>query len=270
MSEVILGSADWNFWPITKDYSQIFGYLKELQIQSVELGIYKPSQELAPKVLRELMGKAQDANIQISAILFSLTSDLWDKGALSNSESRFRDEFQYFLTAVEINEIQCANVWTGVDPIDSNPVELRRTLDEMNLLAGKFSGTVSIEYKEDTVFKDAETTLGLLSGYPHLKILLDTGHAFALAEKPENLVEYLGKQKKLGSIHLGDAHFGKSDDDLPCGRVHNFEPLVTALKNLNQTTVVNFDLYGAASDPSGPGPISIVGESFRHLKECGL
>jgi len=270
MSQITLGSADWNFWPITRDYSHIFGYVRDLHIQSVELGIYQPSQELAPRPLKELTEKAKSSNLQITAVLFSLTSDLWGEGAFSNNKSRFLEEFKFFLTALETQGIKCANVWTGVDLVDSNPEEVAKTLTKMNLLAQNFSGTVSIEYKEGTYFQDAQTTLDLLQEFENLKILLDTGHAYALNENPENLVELLSKHEKLGSIHLGDAQIGESDDDLPCGRIHNFGLFVEALENLHLPIVANFDLYGAAMDPLGPGPRSIVTESLRHLQDCGL
>lgn len=270
MAKIHLGSADWNFWPLTRDYDQIFQYLKALEISNVEIGIYEPSKELTKENLENLLNKAENLNINVTAVLFSLIQDFWEDGALSNSRSNYLSEFEKFLSALETHGIKNANVWTGVDLRGSDPEGIHKCLEKMNFLAASYSGTVSIEYKEGTYFHDAEVTLASLEEFENLKILLDTGHAYALNEDPVRLVQTFHKVNKLGAIHLGDAEFGNSDDDLPCGRLHDFDLFVKALQDLDLSVIANFDLYGAAIDSSGPGAISIVKESLSHLKDSGL
>jgi sugar phosphate isomerase/epimerase len=60
--------------------------------------------------------------------------------------------------------------------------------------------------------------------------------------------------RRLGSrllhLHLGDAAPGGGDDDLPCGRLHDFADLVSALDETGYTGRASFDLYGAVSSGS--------------------
>ena len=67
-------------------------------------------------------------------------------------------------------------------------------------------------------------------------------------------------------MHLGDAVAGDSDADLPCGRVHDFIPIIKILNQINFSSSISFDLYGAATDELGPGPISILDESATYMK----
>jgi sugar phosphate isomerase/epimerase len=124
---------------------------------------------------------------------------------------------------------------------------------------------VSIEYKADTIFPDGESLAILLSDLSHLKVLIDTGHAFALEEDVVLLIKDLHAKKLMGAMHLGDALAGDSDADLPCGRIHDFSEIVHTLSDINYSGTVNFDLYGAAIDENGPGPLSILNESLQHM-----
>ena len=70
----------------------------------------------------------------------------------------------------------------------------------------------------------------------------------------------------MGAMHLGDAVAGDSDADLPCGRVHDFSEILDTLSKLNFSGTANFDLYGAAVDVDGPGPLPILEESLQYMK----
>ena len=41
--DMLLGSADWNLWPISMDYDVTFPEFKKSGIDCIEIGIYVPS-----------------------------------------------------------------------------------------------------------------------------------------------------------------------------------------------------------------------------------
>ena len=264
-NEMKLGSADWNLWPIGIDYETTFPLFSKLGIHFVEIGIYKPTEELATERQQEIINLQTINNIEISAALFSLTSEHWPNGAFSNTKSSFLAECEFFLSALQKMGIKFANIWTGADFPDSNLEETLLTLSKLDELASKFEGIVSIEYKADTIFADGESLAEILSNFKNLKVLIDTGHAFALEENVVDLIKKLNDSNLLGAMHFGDAVAGDSDADLPCGRVHDFSPILQALKEIHYSASANFDLYGAAVDKNGPGPESILIESSNYL-----
>lgn len=262
-----LGSADWNLWPISMEYEKTFPEFKKLGIQNVELGIYLPSIELTPEKAENISNLASDNGVVITAALFSLTPDRWTAGAFSNRNSNFLSECRIFLSALEKMGIKFANIWTGADLPNADPKQTKETLRELNDIAKTFSGIVSIEYKADTIFPDGKTLASQLSGLSHLKVLIDTGHAFALEENVVQLIKDLESQNLMGAMHLGDAIAGESDADLPCGRIHDFSEILQILSEINYSGSANFDLYGAAVDKNGPGPLSILQESLNYMNK---
>jgi sugar phosphate isomerase/epimerase len=264
-NNMMLGSADWNLWPISMDYEKTFPEFKKAGITHVELGIYHPSTELTADNRARIAKLAADNQLGVTAALFSLTPDKWPEGAFSHRGSGFLQECAVFLDALEAMGIKFANIWTGADLPDANTEETSSTLTELNDLAKKFSGVVSIEYKADTVFPDGISLANTLSKHTHLKVLIDTGHAFALEEDVVELIKDLHQRKLMGAMHLGDAIAGDSDADLPCGRVHDFSDILKTLSDINYSGTANFDLYGAAVDEDGPGPLSILEESLNYM-----
>ena len=65
------------------------------------------------------------------------------------------------------------------------------------------------------------------------------------------VADQLGVVERLGGLllhcHLGDAAAGGGDDDLPCGRLHDFGTFVAALDATGWSGTASFDLYGAVS-----------------------
>ncbi len=96
---------------------------------------------------------------------------------------------------------------------------------------------------------------------PGLGVLLDTGHAHASGEDPAQAVRALGDL--LLHVHLGDAAPGGGDDDLPCGRLHDFSDVVAAL-DATYSGSASFDLYGAVS-AGGLTAAQAVRESCDHV-----
>lgn len=264
--DMLLGSADWNLWPISLDYDVTFPEFKKSGIDCIEIGIYVPSQELNSTKRNRILELASKNKVEVTAALFSLTPDNWPEGAFSNTKSSFLDECHYFLDALEKMGIKYANIWTGADLPNSSIEETHSSLEELNDLAANFPGVVSIEYKVDTIFPDGQTLAKILSSCSHLKVLIDTGHAFALEEDVVHLIKDLYAKNLMGAMHLGDAIVGDSDADLPCGRVHDFSEILKTLSSINYAGTANFDLYGAAIDENGPGPLSILNESLLYMK----
>jgi len=264
--DMLLGSADWNLWPISIDYDVTFPEFEKSGIDFIEIGIYIPSQELNSTKRNRILELASKNKLRVTGALFSLTPDKWPEGAFSNTKSSFLDECHYFLDALEKMGIKYANIWTGADLPNSSIEETHSSLEELNDLAANFPGVVSIEYKVDTIFPDGQTLATILSSYSHLKVLIDTGHAFALEEDVVHLIKDLHAKNLMGAMHLGDAIVGDSDADLPCGRVHDFSEILKTLSSINYAGTANFDLYGAAIDESGPGPLSILNESLLYMK----
>lgn len=264
-SHLKLGSADWNLWPISMDYGVTFPAFKRAGIENVELGIYTPSVELNPEKRQRVVQLAKKSEVQVTAALFSLTPDRWPNGAFSNRDSSFLAECKIFLESLTDMGIKYANIWTGADLPGADIDEVKKSLKELNEIASKYSGIVSIEYKADTIFPDGESLAILLSDLSYLKVLIDTGHAFALEEDVVQLIKNLHAKKLMGAMHLGDALAGDSDADLPCGRIHDFSEIVRTLSEINYSGTVNFDLYGAAIDENGPGPLSILNESLQYM-----
>ena len=263
-----LGSADWNLWPISMEYEKTFPEFKRSGIRNLELGIYDPSAELTPQNRERISGLAAANGVAITAALFSLTPDRWPEGAFSNRNSRFLKECAVFLQSLEQMGIKYANIWTGADLPNADMEETSNTLKELDVLAKGFSGVVSIEYKADTIFPDGQSLAEQLSDFTHLKVLIDTGHAFALEENVVDLIKDLNSRKLIGAMHLGDAIAGDSDADLPCGRVHDFTEILQTLAEINYSGSANFDLYGAAVDENGPGPLSILDESLKYMNKA--
>ena len=263
-----LGSADWNLWPISMEYEKTFPEFKRSGIRNLELGIYHPSAELTPQNRERISGLASANGVAITAALFSLTPDRWPEGAFSNRNSSFLRECAVFLQSLEQMGIKYANIWTGADLPNADMEETSNTLKELDVLAKGFSGVVSIEYKADTIFPDGQSLAEQLSDFTHLKVLIDTGHAFALEENVVDLIKDLNSRKLMGAMHLGDAIAGDSDADLPCGRVHDFTEILQTLAEINYSGSANFDLYGAAVDENGPGPLGILDESLKYMNKA--
>ena len=261
-----LGSADWNLWPISMDYEKTFPEFKKSGIRNLELGIYHPSTELTSEKCARILQLALTHGIEITAVLFSLIPEKWPRGAFSNQKSSFLRECAFFFNSLEEMGIKFANIWSGVDPLDANAVETASTLKELNESAKSYPGIVSIEYKADTIFPDGQSLANQLSGHTHLKVLIDTGHAFALEENVVELIKDLNSRQLMGAMHLGDAIAGDSDADLPCGRIHDFSEILQTLGEINYSGTANFDLYGAAIDENGPGPLSILDESLTYIR----
>jgi sugar phosphate isomerase/epimerase len=261
-----LGSADWNLWPISTDYETTFTEFKRSGISNLELGIYTPSIEFTKEKRQRISQLAAIGGIEITAALSRLPQRTGQTAHFQIENQIFYKNAQFSSSTRRLRG-QICEYWTGADLPDGNLEETKNTLIELNKIANEFSGVVSIEYKADTIFPNGIVLANLLTDLDNLKVLIDTGHAFALEENVVELIRDLHDRNLLGAMHLGDAIAGDSDADLPCGRVHDFTPIFEALTEIDFEATANFDLYGAAVDENGPGPMNILEESLNHVKK---
>ena len=252
-----LTDADWNSWPDGLSDAQTWQQAAELGLQGIELGVYDAAVELAPARLAELAQLAADTGVPITAILLSLPQARWPAGALTGDLDRLLALVTACANVCRQLGLPVLGLWPGADPPGA---DVRAALARVVQAAGDIR--VALEYKPDTAVSNAADAQALCAHVPGLGVLLDTGHAFALEEDPAEVVTRLGAL--LLHCHLGDAAPGKGDDDLPCGRLHDLGPFVTALAASGYAGAASFDLYGAVASGRVTGRAAVQ-ESRDHV-----
>ena len=257
MSTWHLTDADWNSWPDGLDDQQVFTQAAHLHLDGIELGVYEPTVELAPHRLANLARIGEETGVPVRALLLSLPPVRWPGGALSGDPDRLLSSVVDCAAVCRDLGLDLLGVWPGADPVGSDVIPtLQRCLDA----AGGVR--LALEYKPGTAVATAAEALALCAQVPGLGVLLDTGHAYAAGEDPAEVVDLLGDL--LLHCHLGDAPLGGDDDDLPCGRIHDFTCFVDALDASGFTGSASFDLYGAVSSGRISGA-EAVRESRDHV-----
>lgn len=253
-----LTDADWNSWPDGLSDAALWAQTVELGLDGVELGVYDADVELAPARLVELARLVERTGVPVAGVLLSLPAERWPHGALSGDVDRLVVQVDRCARACASLGLDVLGLWPGADPAGA---DVLAGLQRVVLAAG--SMPIAVEYKPETAVADSEQALALCAQVPDLGVLLDTGHAYALGEDPAEVVRRLGE--RLLHCHLGDAELGAGDDDLPCGRVHDFAPVVAALEESGFSGSASFDLYGAVSTGVTSGR-DAVRESRDHVR----
>jgi inosose dehydratase len=253
-----LADADWNSWPDGLTDAQIWQQAAELGLDGIELGVYDGAVELAPARLVELARLVDRTGVPVTAVLLSLPAERWPDGALSGDVDRLVVQVAACARVCRSLGLDALGLWPGADPVDVDVVPgLRRAC----LAADGMP--IALEYKAGTAVGTATQALALCDQVDQVGVLLDTGHAYAAGEDPAQVVELVGD--RLLHCHLGDAERGAVDDDLPCGRVHDFAPVVAALDATGFAGTASFDLYGAVSSGLVSGA-QAVRESRDHVR----
>ena len=230
-----LTDSDWNSWPDGLTDAQLWAQTANLGLDGIELGVYEASVELAPARLAALPG-----TVPVTDLLLSLPATRWPGGALSGDIDRLLTQVRACSDVCRDLGLDVLGLWPGADPVGADVLDgVRRVVDA----AGDIR--IALEYKPDTAVATCDDVIALCAAVPGLGVLLDTGHAYANREDPALLVERLGGL--LLHCHLGDAAAGGGDDDLPCGRLHDFGTFVAALDATGWSGTASFDLYGAVS-----------------------
>lgn len=230
-----LTDSDWNSWPDGLTDAQLWAQTANLGLDGIELGVYEASVELAPARLAALPG-----TVPVTDLLLSLPATRWPGGALSGDIDRLLTQVRACSDVCRDLGLDVLGLWPGADPVGADVLDgVRRVVDA----AGDIR--IALEYKPDTAVATCDDVIALCAAVPGLGVLLDTGHAYANREDPALLVERFGGL--LLHCHLGDAAAGGGDDDLPCGRLHDFGTFVAALDATGWSGTASFDLYGAVS-----------------------
>ncbi len=257
MSRWRLTDADWNSWPAGLTDAQLWQQTADLRLEGIELGVYDAAVELAPHRLAALAALSEEHGVPVAGILLSLPVARWPTGALSGEVDRLLVQVAACADVCRSLGLPVLGLWPGADPPGAAVVDaLRRVVES----AGDVR--VALEYKPATAVPDSRVALDLCEQVPGLGVLLDTGHAFAAGEDPTQVVDDLGEL--LLHCHLGDAALGEGDDDLPCGRLHDFGTFVAALDASTFSGAASFDLYGAVSSGAMTG-LDAVRESRDHV-----
>ncbi len=256
MSTWRLTDADWNSWPDGLSGPGHVRQTHELGLDGVEIGVYDAAVELAPERLRAL-----PATVPVTDVLLSLPAERWPQGALSGDVDRLVEQVQACAAVCRELGLPVLGLWSGADPVGVDVVAGARRVVEA---AGEVR--VALEYKPGTAIGSAAEAIALCGQVDGLGVLLDTGHAYAAGEDPAQVVRDLGEL--LLHCHLGDAALGGSDDDLPCGRLHDMTTFVAALDASGYRGTASFDLYGAVVAGVATGR-EAVRESRDHVRSRG-
>lgn len=251
-----LADADWNSWPGGLSDAETFAQAARLGLAGVELGVYDAAVELSAERTASLRALSERTGVRVAAVLLSLPAARWPGGALTGEADRLVAQVTACAQACRRLGLSVLGLWPGDAPGGDPAPALRRAV------AAAGDVRLALEYKPGTVVPDATAALRLCDEVEGLGVLLDTGHAFAAGEDPADVVRRLGPL--LLHCHLGDAGPGGGDDDLPCGRLHDFTAFCAALDASGFAGTAAFDLYGAVED----GRLSAadaVGESLAHL-----
>lgn len=248
-----LADCDWNSWPDGLRQADIARQAADLGLAGLELGVYDAAVELAPHRLAEL-----PEDVQVTDLLLSLTAERWPRGAMSGEIDRLVEQVRACAQVCRDRGLTMLGVWPGADPVGADVIEGAR-----QIVAAAGDVRIALEYKPGTAVATAAEAIALCEQVPGLGVLLDTGHAYAAGEDPALLVEQLGPL--LLHLHLGDASLGGSDDDLPCGRLHDMGTFVAALDASGWSGTASFDLYGAVCSSEELSGREAVRESRDHV-----
>jgi len=245
-------NADWNFWPDGVDRDDIWHTCARLGFDGMELGVYRPDDELSPAALSSVEALVGATGLGVEAVLFSMPVERWPDGGLASPSTSGRAVADIGETARRAAGLgaRILGVWPGADvvgPALDVADGWSRTLDAIDAVAGvagPLGLTVAVEYKPGQLVAGAHEALRLVAelGNARVGVLVDTAHAFAAGEDVAALPDGLGE--RLVHVHLGDSG-GDADADLPPGAEHDFVPFLSRLAGAGYAGALSFDLYGS-------------------------
>lgn len=268
MAHSPLIQADWNFWPDGLDATAIWAACADLGVSGVELGVYRPDDELSADRRTTLERLVARHDLRVTAVLFSMPCERWLEGALASAEHADDAVHDIVETARRAAGMGAGilGVWPGADHPDG-PDAWSRTAASLHKVAEAAAGlglVVAVEPKDGQVVATTVDAVRLCEevDHPALGVLLDTGHALAAGESLVDLPEVVGNH--LVHVHLGDSG-GDADDDLPPGSHHHFGPFLAALAAMGYSGALSFDLYGCVASHRLTG-IDAAFQGMTHVR----
>lgn len=260
--------ADWNFWPDGLDASAIWARSAELGFDGVEVGVYRPDDELGADRRATLEHLIDRHGLGVTAVLFSMPPERWPGGALASAEHAADGVAAIVETARRAAGLGAGvlGVWPGADAA-GGPDAWKRMAASLHTLAEVAHGlglVVAVEAKDGQVVATTADAVRICDevAHPALGVLLDTGHALAAEEDLDTLAAVVGSH--LFHVHLGDSG-GGVDDDLPPGSHHHFGPFLGALAARGYEGALSFDLYGCVASRRLTGTDAAI-QGLAHVR----
>jgi len=271
---VRLVSADWNFWPDGLDRPAIWHTSADLGFAAMEIGVYRPDDELSSSAVTAIDGLAGETGLGVAAVLFSMPPARWPNGGLSSPGQSAWAVAEIAETARRAADIgaDVLGIWPGADPPASpDSHQWGRTRDAIGEVAETSRSlglTLAIEYKPGQLIAGAEEAIRLVQEIDRegVGVLVDTAHAFAVGEDVAALPARLAP--RLAHVHLGDSGGdADADADLPPGAEHDFAPFLAGLTAVSYPGVLSFDLYGSVQAGMATGAMASK-QGMDHIRDA--
>ncbi len=268
MARFPLVQADWNFWPDGLDAAAVWATCAALGFDGVELGVYRPDDELSAERRAILEHLVDRHGLGVAAVLFSMPPERWPDGALASADRADDAVAAIVETARRAADLGAGvlGVWPGADTA-GGPDAWARTAASVHSVAeaaGRLGLMVAVEPKGGQVLATTADAVRICEevAHPALGVLVDTGHALAGGEDLGGLPAAVGAH--LVHVHLGDSG-GDVEDDLPPGRHHDFRPFLAALAATGYGGALSFDLYGCVASHQLSG-VEATRQGLGHVR----
>lgn len=260
--------ADWNHWPDGPEPDAIARTVAQEGFAGIEIGVYRSGVELSADRCEALWALPDAHGLRVGMVLYSLPAERWPRGALScpDAADDVVAESRRIAAIAATFELRVIGLWPGADVVGADRDAFVDGLRRAVAAAAASGVTLAVEPKPGTLVADSQQARELCEAIDGLAVLLDTGHAFSGGEDPAASIRALAD--RLHHVHLGDADPGKPDDDLPCGRRHDFGAVVAALDEIGYAGAATLDLYGFTSSGGATGA-EAARESRAHLATAG-
>jgi hypothetical protein len=213
------------------DDAAVWRQASDLDLDGLELGVYDAAVELAPARLAALRA----LGLPVRGVLLSLPAERWPGGALSGDLDRLTDQVAACAQACRDLGVGVLGLWPGADPVgaDVRP-GLRRVVAAADGLP------VALEPKPDTPSPRPPTRWrcarpSTVSACCSTPVTRTPAARTRRAPSP--------RQASGCCTCTSVTRPGGGDDDLPCGRLHDFSSVVAALDATGFTGTSTFDLY---------------------------
>lgn len=245
------------------ELDQVFGQIKEIGIDYVDLNYPEHVADRAPKEMVELLNKH---GLKANGVALRFR-DEFKNGELGNADSEISNKaLQLCLDAVDYCHAiggETVTIWLGFDGFDySFQIDYVKVWNKIRDSFIKIADhnpaiKISVEYKpfqpRAYAFVDSfGTTFSLIKevNRPNFGATLDYCHMLMKHENPAFAASILGQQGKLFGLHLNDG-YGLNDDGLMVGTssIMKTLELLYYMKRDKFDAVIYFDTFPVIENP---------------------